>query len=160
MADMSHAVACERARSWAALDPDGSLSSFEHRLLATHLAGCADCAAFAAGVDATTAALRGAALVELPYPVTLPRRRKTSVSLSPVRALLPVAAAAAVALLTVSLGGVDGRHRTAVQGSLLVVVTTPSDERKVVREIQGARREQLVSENSIRVDEFRPGLHF
>lgn len=154
---MPQTVACERARRWAALAPDGSLSSFERRLLDTHLARCAACAEFAAGVAAAAEAIRGAALVELPYPISIPSRRRRLAA----GALAPVAAAAAVVLLTLSVGSVDLRSRPAPSsGDLLVVVAQPTDGRRELRELREARREQLVAAaNHVAVERFRPGVH-
>jgi predicted anti-sigma-YlaC factor YlaD len=52
------ASACERARTWAALRPDGELSTIELRLLDAHLDGCADCRLFAETVSGATRLVR------------------------------------------------------------------------------------------------------
>lgn len=90
---------CERARTWAALAPDGELSELERRLLAAHLAHCSACAEFSVEVAAVAAELRAAALQPLPRPVSVPvwRRRPAYVR---VRA---VGSAAAVALMALGI---------------------------------------------------------
>jgi len=92
-------VLCERARSWAALAPDGELSELERKLLDSHLQRCAACGHFAVRVAAVAAELRAAALQPLPRPVSVPiwRRRPAYVR---VRA---VGAAAAVALMALGV---------------------------------------------------------
>lgn len=49
---------CERARTWAALQPDGELSTIELRLLGAHLDGCAGCRRFAETVSGATRLVR------------------------------------------------------------------------------------------------------
>lgn len=50
--------ACERARTWAALQPDGELSTIELRLLGAHLDGCPACRRFAETVTGATRLVR------------------------------------------------------------------------------------------------------
>ena len=50
--------ACERARAWAALRPDGELSTIEVRLLDVHLDGCPACLRFAETVNGATRLVR------------------------------------------------------------------------------------------------------
>lgn len=52
------ASACERARAWAALRPDGELSTIEVRLLDVHLDGCSACRQFAETVNGATRLVR------------------------------------------------------------------------------------------------------
>ena len=59
-------VLCERARTWAALAPDGELSELERKLLDAHLQRCAACGHFAVEVAAVAAELRAAAPQRLP----------------------------------------------------------------------------------------------
>ena len=63
-----HADACERARTWAALAPDGELSMLEQRLLQAHTERCAACARVAADYAAIADTLRSA-------PLEVPTRR-------------------------------------------------------------------------------------
>jgi hypothetical protein len=92
-------VLCERARSWAALAPDGELSELERKLLDSHLQRCAACGHFAVRVAAVAAELRAAALQPLPRPVSVPIWRRRPVYVR-VRA---VGAAAAVALMALGV---------------------------------------------------------
>ena len=95
MAEFPTAVLCERARTWAALAPDGELSELEHKLLHAHVERCAACAHFAADVAAVAAELRAAALQPLSIPIW--RRRPVYAR---VRA---VSAAAAVAVMALGI---------------------------------------------------------
>jgi anti-sigma factor RsiW len=92
-------VLCERARSWAALAPDGELSELERKLLDSHVVRCAACAHFALEVAEIAAELRRAAPEPLPQPVTVPIWRRR-----PVYARFrAVGAAAAVALMALGV---------------------------------------------------------
>lgn len=51
-------AACERARTWAALRPDGELSTIELRLLGAHLESCSDCRRFDETVTSATRLVR------------------------------------------------------------------------------------------------------
>lgn len=90
---------CERARTWAALAPDGELSELERKLLDSHLTRCGACGRFAAEVAAFAADLRTSALQPLRRPVTLPvwRRRPAYARMR------VVGAAAAVAVMAIGI---------------------------------------------------------
>ena len=92
-------VLCDRARSWAALAPDGELSELEHKLLGAHVARCRPCEAFAADVARVADTLRREPLETLSHPLAVPgwRRRGTYVRLR------TVGAAAAVALMAIGI---------------------------------------------------------
>ena len=92
-------VLCERARTWAALAPDGELSELERKLLDAHVQRCAACAYFAVEVAAVASELRAAALQPLPRPLVVPIWRRRPVYCS-VRA---VGAAAAVAVMALGV---------------------------------------------------------
>ncbi len=90
---------CDRARSWAALAPDGELSELEATLLRAHLARCGSCSRFAADVAAITTVLRNASLEPLSHPIAIPvwlRRRALA-------RLRTVGAAAAVAVMALGI---------------------------------------------------------
>ena len=90
---------CDRARSWAALAPDGELSELERKLLRAHLAGCGSCARFAAEVAEIALAVRASPFEPLRRPVAIPgllRRRALA-------RLGMVGAAAAVALMALGI---------------------------------------------------------
>jgi predicted anti-sigma-YlaC factor YlaD len=98
--------ACERARCFACLRPDGELTDIQEKFLAFHLADCPLCRDFAEAVAGTTTAIRATAPVEAPElrvvgAVSPSRRRRF------VRALPATAAAAAVAA-TAGLAGLAG----------------------------------------------------
>jgi hypothetical protein len=90
---------CDRARSWAALAPDGELSELERTLLRAHLVRCGSCRRFAADVAAIAAALRGDSLEPLPRPISVPPWRRRLV-LARART---VGAAAAVAVMALGI---------------------------------------------------------
>src|SRR6266851_5622975 len=102
---------CARARSWASLRIDGELSELEGALLDAHVARCAECAAFTAGIDASTAALRAVPLAApAPVSVVLPA--------SPRRVFAGVVAAAVLVSVAL-LGGLgDGPGSTRSGSSL------------------------------------------
>ncbi len=92
-------VLCERARTWAALAPDGELSELERKLLDAHLQRCAACGHFAVEVAAVAAELRAAELQPLQRPLVVPVWRRRPVY-ARVRA---VGAAAAVAVMALGV---------------------------------------------------------
>jgi predicted anti-sigma-YlaC factor YlaD len=102
MADHPAAI-CERARTWAALAPDGELSELERKLLDAHLQRCSPCAHFALDVAAIAAELRAAAPQPLPRPLSVPVWRRRPVY-ARVRAVGAAAAVAAMALGIASRG--------------------------------------------------------
>ena len=93
---------CERARKYVSLQLDNELSQLEDAMLQAHLGRCEPCRAYAADVAATTRELRAAEPERLVRPIALPRRRR--VSFGNVQA----AAAAAIALAAVGIGGLLG----------------------------------------------------
>ncbi|HEY2373217.1 MAG TPA: zf-HC2 domain-containing protein [Gaiellaceae bacterium] len=98
---------CTRAREAASARLDGELSELELAQLEVHLAGCLECAEYAALVAATTAQLRAADLVQPDEPMPVPRLRRRL-------RIVPAAAAAAViagvAASSFALGGALGSH--------------------------------------------------
>lgn len=108
-----------RARFWVSLRLDGELSELEGALLDGHLARCGECAAFAAGSDAATIALRAAPL-EVPAPVVVrvarPGKR--------VLAIMTAAAFVATAAVLGMLGYGTGSHGSPVSARAVAVVAT------------------------------------
>ena len=96
MSVVHRSVVCDRVRAQISLRLDGELSQLESRMLESHLARCAECSMYEAGVGAVTAELRAAPLESLEHPIVIrgPRRQ---VSLA--RVQIGVAAALAVAVL-------------------------------------------------------------
>ena len=124
---------CARARFWASLRVDGELSELEGALLDAHLARCADCSGYAAGVTGTTAALRNAPLVAVaPIVIEAPVRPGRMVA-GLVAATLVVLAAVVGGLVheNVSPGGTTtvGARNVAVVST----VETPDQLRRLRR---------------------------
>jgi predicted anti-sigma-YlaC factor YlaD len=142
-----HGIVCERARAWAALEPDGELSSFEQRLLGAHLERCEPCRAFAQRVEAATGALRAAPLEPLAHPVSVARAARFAPRrLAPRRAAYPaVAAAAAVMALSISSGvSIPGGSPAAAPQPLVVV--TNGDDRADYQALRAYRRLELATD--------------
>jgi anti-sigma factor RsiW len=95
MSAVPRTVVCDRVRSQISLRLDGELSQLESRMLASHLARCADCAAYEADVVRITTELRAAPLEALDNPIVIRRPRRVSA----LRLQAGVAAALAVAVL-------------------------------------------------------------
>lgn len=102
----AHSFACGRARTWAALAPDGELSMLELRLLQAHIQRCPACARVAADIEAISDAIRSAPLESPSAQFTLPvLRRRTVLSRSPgIRAVGQFAAVAVGGMLAFTLG--------------------------------------------------------
>jgi predicted anti-sigma-YlaC factor YlaD len=93
---------CERVRGVISASLDGEVSEVEQATADAHLAGCADCRAYAANLEATSRLLRATPLEELDFPIVLPSHR-----LRLARTMQLGAAAAAVAatvFLSVTVG--------------------------------------------------------
>jgi hypothetical protein len=93
---------CDRAREWSSLRLDGELSELEQALLDAHLAGCADCQAFAAEAAAFTLQLRSVEPEQLTAPIFLPRRATGSLR------SLQTGVAAAMVIAAAALGSALG----------------------------------------------------
>lgn len=92
-------VLCERARSWAALAPDGELSELERKLLDSHLDRCAACSSFSVEAASIALELRQATPTPLPHPVSVPTwRRRPGYA-----RIRTVGAAAAVAVMALGI---------------------------------------------------------
>jgi anti-sigma factor RsiW len=154
-------ILCERARGWAALQPDGELSTFEQRLLGAHLDRCAECRAFAARIDAVTDAVRSAPLEPLAHPVSIGSVLHGARRILPRRAVYSVAATAAAAAFALTIGSavsVSGGERFTTSPPPIVVVVEDPDERREVRDMRQLRRVQLVSD--IRPETSSRAYHF
>jgi hypothetical protein len=94
--------ACERARCFASLRPDGELADIQEKFLAFHLSECSSCRAYAEAVAGTTEAIRTAPPLEAPkLRVVRPSRRRVSARALP-------AVAAAIVAATAGLAGLAG----------------------------------------------------
>jgi predicted anti-sigma-YlaC factor YlaD len=130
---------CDRARSWAALAPDGELSELEGTLLRSHLARCGSCSRFAADAASVAEALRTAPLEPLPRPVAIQtwRRRRA------LARLRTVGAAAAVALMALGIASrapVTNTGRTPVQPTRVVDFSGAQAELQLLRREQRAAK--------------------
>ena len=105
---------CDRARSWAAVAPDGELSELEGTLLRSHLARCGSCSRFASDVAAIADALRAASLEPLSRPLTIPtwQRRR---ALARLRTIGSAAAVGVMALGIASRAPVANSDRKPVE---------------------------------------------
>jgi predicted anti-sigma-YlaC factor YlaD len=146
-------VLCERARSWAALAPDGELSELERKLLDAHLARCGSCSRFAVEVATLASELRAAALQPLPRPVALPvwhRRR----AYSGLRAVGAAAAVAVMALGIASRSPVSNGERQSLQ--LPRVVDFSGGDQAEVLKLRNQRSEAIAAARAVRN---RPARH-
>ena len=92
-----HSVLCERSREWISLRIDGELSELAEKMLESHVARCAGCAAFESDLAATTRLVRTTPLERLEQPIALPRGRRLAF-VRPVSAVAATAAAVALGL--------------------------------------------------------------
>ena len=93
---------CDRMRGVISARLDSEVSEVEQATMDAHLAVCADCRAYAAGLAETTQLIRATPLEELSFPIALPSHR-----LRLARTMQLGAAAAAVAatvLLSITIG--------------------------------------------------------
>ena len=91
----SRAVACDRAREASSLRIDGELSQVETAMLERHLGICGACAEFDAGVQATTATIRSAAVERPSRTFAVPHRERARLSAGRRIALVAAAVVAA-----------------------------------------------------------------
>jgi len=108
MADHPRSI-CDRARTWAALAPDGELSELERKLLDAHVQRCPACAHFALEVAAIAGQLRAAAPEPLVRPLSIPiwRRRRVYARMRAVGAAAAVAVMALGVAARSPLSGAD-----------------------------------------------------
>lgn len=86
-------IVCDRVRAQISQRLDEELSQLESRMLASHVARCAECREYEAAVTTLTRALRDAPLESLAHPVVVRRPRRTALV-----ARLQTGAAAALAV--------------------------------------------------------------
>ena len=145
---------CERARTCAALAPDGELSELEHKLLDAHVARCAACNGFSVQVAAAAAELHAAALQPLPHPVSIPAWRPRPAH-ARMRLVGAVAAVAVMALGIASRTPLSGGERESLQPSRVVDVSGgDAAEQQALRSL---RRDAIVAALEERN---RPARHF
>jgi anti-sigma factor RsiW len=106
---------CDRMRGVISACLDGEVSEVERATLAAHLAACADCRAYSAGLAETARLLRATPLEELSFSIALPSHR-----LRLARTMQLGAAAAAIAasvLISISVGTSPNRGLPSVSAS-------------------------------------------
>ena len=147
-------AACERARVWAALLPDGELSQFERRILEVHLARCADCARHAEQVAAIVAVVRDTPSESPLIHVRVRDRRRFANARLAKLAVGGSAAVAAVVALSVTTT-VGRSHQPSVQPvAPLIVVGSPvsgNEEATLWRDTQARKRALVLRQSSARV---------
>ena len=154
MTRFSRGSLCERARSWAALAPDGELSELEGKLLDAHVARCRACGGFAAHVAAIAGELRTAALQPLPRPISIPAWRRRHVY---ARARM-VGAAAAVAVIALGIAARAPLSAGEQQSFRLTpVVDFSGGDQAEHQALRDLRREAIVAAIEARN---RPARHF
>jgi predicted anti-sigma-YlaC factor YlaD len=116
------ASACERARTWAALRPDGELSTIEVRLLDAHLDGCPTCRGFADIVSDATRLVREAE-DEAPAHAFDPRIVRRSRTRAVAASFSRAGVAAAVVIAAFSVGVVLPDVRLGLGGDTLAAPT-------------------------------------
>jgi len=147
-------VLCERARSWAALAPDGELSELERKLLDAHVARCGACSTFTVQVAAIAGALRAAALQPLPRPVSISTWRRRHVY-ARVRMVGAAAAVAAMALGVTARAPLSAGEQQSFQFPR--VVDFSGGDLAEHQELRNIRREAIVAAIEARN---RPARHF
>ena len=147
-------VLCERARSWAALAPDGELSELERKLLDSHLTRCGACSRFTVEVAAVAADLRASALQPLPRPVSIPTWHRRPVYVR-MRGLAAAAAVAIMALGIAARGPLATSDRESLQ--LPRVVDFSGGDAAEQQALLNVRSYTLASQRAMRN---RPARHF
>jgi predicted anti-sigma-YlaC factor YlaD len=147
-------VLCERARSWAALAPDGELSELERKLLGSHLERCPACADFAVEVAAIASELRAAALERIPRPVAIPSWRRRP-AYARIRAVGAAAAVAAMAVGVTARAPLSNGDQQTFQ--VPRVVDFSGGDESEIAQLRTLRSEALASAEAFRN---RPARHF
>jgi predicted anti-sigma-YlaC factor YlaD len=141
-------VLCERARSWAALAPDGELSELERKLLGSHLERCPSCADFSVEVAAIAVELRAAALERIPQPVAIPSWRRRRPAYGRMRTAGAAAAVAAMALGVTARAPLSNGEQQAFQ--VPRVVDFSGGDENEIQQLRNLRSEALASARAFR----------
>jgi predicted anti-sigma-YlaC factor YlaD len=116
---------CDRAREAASAYLDGDLSELDAAYLSAHRRGCEACDDFAAGIEATTAALRATPLIEPSRPLVIARLQRPARQLT-LRAATGLAAAAAVLAFVAGHVLQPSSSHTASRGAVAAVRLAPA----------------------------------
>jgi hypothetical protein len=160
---MGRASTCERARFWASVAPDDTLSQLERRLLSRHLAQCPECTAFAASVADATEAIRSAPLEPVPGPLGVPsragRRARRLTGVGHAWRLSGVTAAAGVAVTLTVLGTEPLRGQAPVsppnRPAIVIDATTvegQAEQRQFLHDLRDYRNAQQARESDLAVN--------
>jgi ferric-dicitrate binding protein FerR (iron transport regulator) len=129
MRSKARRAACERARVWAALLPDGELSLFEQRLLEAHCAHCAECRHVLESISGLTEIIRATTPDEMDRQVRILRPRPAWRSASGVAA--SVSAAAFALALAFWVGPQRAHPGQSPTSTAPVIVFTPESSTTV-----------------------------
>ena len=144
---------CERARSWAALAPDGELSELEQKLLDAHLSHCVSCSRFSLRVAAVAANLRAAALQPPHRPVAVTTWRRPPLHTR----MRPAGAAAAITVMALGIASraplPAGKQESFQAPRVVNLSGGDAAEQQALRDL---RRELIVSASAARN---RPARH-
>ena len=124
---------CDRARTWAALAPDGELSELEDQLLQAHLTRCAACSRFAVEALSIASELRAASFEPLARPVAIPTSAIRP-SLDRVRAVGAGLAVAVMALGIASRAPVTNSDRRPVEAPRIGDFSADQAEQQLLRD--------------------------
>jgi anti-sigma factor RsiW len=157
---------CERVRRWAALAPDGVLSELETRRLARHLETCPHCRDFDSTVQAFTDEIRSAP-PELPpetwtasaAPRARARHRLPAGRQVAQRSAVLATFLAGIAIGTVGLPGLAGRHAEPPTSRALVIVASgDEDTTTLLREAKEAAYSRRTTAADLQLEAQHPGL--
>lgn len=121
-------LACERARLWAALSPDGDLTELEERALAVHLDRCPACREFAGAVVAIADVLRASPPEPVPAVFAVPvRSRRRKLFRASELGAAAAAVAVAVSIGSTTLSGREPRTPAGLSSPLAASVQAGAD---------------------------------
>jgi len=127
---------CDRARAWLSLRLDEEISELEERLLDAHLARCASCREFEAGVRGAVAALRAQPLERIDHAVVVSGCRRFPVRRGALASVAAVAAAVVGASTVLSTSALKGPSSTHSPSPLPAVVAPDDQDIKQLRALR------------------------
>jgi len=147
--ETSRSAACERARIWASLLPDGELSLFERRLLDAHCVRCGNCRRLRDDIGSVTSIVRATPLDEMSRPVQVssPRLR----AWRPAAGLLASGGAAVLALVLAVWIGPQARgvHTTTRYVSAPLIILAPGSANAENKAIWTFKRERGTNSDAV-----------
>jgi hypothetical protein len=140
VATLGTPVICERVRAQISLELDGELSQFERVLVGSHVARCADCAAYRDEVSSFTELLRAAPAERMDAPVVVTKLRRSYIG----RVSAVGAAAAAVLALGVATQVSDqqpsGVNSSGIQNIRYPTLGQIQNEQTLLRNVREGKR--------------------